>query len=1046
MLFGAAHGDKTASVIRGVLDLRDETRTEFVIDLNGEWRFYWNRPESIDSLATLEPDGYFSIPGYWQGHVLKGEKLPGFGYATYALTVYVPPDFIGLPLTLQTPDQQASYTVWADGKKISSSGTAGTTRQTTTSGVNMHIASFTPQTERVELVMRVSNFIAGGGPHHALSLGTHSTLLNRFAVRHGLDLLFLGAMLLAGLYHLSLYSLQKEMRSYLYFALFALFWALRFFIEGMYTRPITFIFPNLPYEIVSRLELITAVPTSWLLLVFVYSLFPAEQKRGWLRFAFWSSMLLLTASFVLPIGHLIILFLAFQLLSFILIFPFYATLVAAIRSRRDGAWLVFMGAAIFTLAAVNDTLYSMRIINTAYLISAGIVLQTLFFSATLSSRFAHAYLWAKKLTRELDEKNRALKQLDCLKDEFIANTSHELRTPLQGIVGLAEGLAHSASEEIASGLSLIAASGRRLAHLINDIQDFSRIKNKELNLSMRPVDIRSRISTVLALAYHLRRSDTVSMHNNLPDDFPLVHGDEERLEQVFYNLIGNAVKYTTAGRITIDGHVADGMAVIRVEDTGAGIRQEKLETLFLPYEQAADGAEQQAGTGIGLSITKHLVDLHGGSIGVQSRYGEGSCFTVALPLAPAGSECEHAAPLLNSVLPDVTLEGVPSLQNMPEKMAGTILVVDDDPVNRRVFTTILDARYTAVLEASDGVEALEFIEKYPPDLVLLDIMMPRLDGYATLKKIRERFSALELPVLILTARNRSIDLVTGFNAGANDYLTKPCGTEELLARVESQMQVGRVAALQQENQMLTGVIKTERRLQQQSMAILERLESMLDALSDPVVLVDETHTVAYANAAFCSIAKIDCGAIVGTSINSIIDDPAIGPSLNNVFGGNSSDIEGAVLCTNIADQNYSLALRAIGAGDELLVMISPADTDAASDYATDIQVSYEGETAENRRLYAMTAITEAVRSWEDGTGLSALELARQSGLWKIHVNPDGWQRAKTLDRYLSKKDFPKNPRMKTIAATLAFVLERLGPQSPDYSRLHELFDVLRQWV
>lgn len=170
--------------------------------------------------------------------------------------------------------------------------------------------------------------------------------------------------------------------------------------------------------------------------------------------------------------------------------------------------------------------------------------QSIITSIVLSRRFAHAYLSARHLSLQLKEKNQALNQLDRLKDEFIANTSHELRTPLQGIVGLAEGLSQSTvlspSSQILSGLSLIAASGRRLAYLINDIQDFSRIKNGDLALSKKAIDIYSSVSTVIVLSKHLRRSNLVELINNLPQQFPLVHADEDRLEQILYNIVGNA--------------------------------------------------------------------------------------------------------------------------------------------------------------------------------------------------------------------------------------------------------------------------------------------------------------------------------------------------------------------------------------------------------------------------------------------------------------------------------------------------------------------------
>lgn len=1039
----------TAPVSKGILDLRNKDNREFVADLKGEWRFYWNKPESVDLLADITPDGYFAIPGYWAGYKIRGKSIPDSGYGTFSLTVFVSPDQIGRPFALETPDQLCAYAVWVDGKKVSVSGNAATSEAETISRANTNIVSFTPESRQVEIVMRVSNFNSGGGPHKAPSIGTHKAVLNRFAVRIGLDLLFLGALLLVGFFHLGLYSMCKEMKSYLYMSIFALSWSLRFFIEGIHYRPITFLFPDLSYEVLSRLEVIFATPTSYLLLLFVYTLFPQEQKRNWLRFSLVTSACLFLASISFPIKYVFIVIILFQLLSFLLVYPLYSTIIKAVQNRRDGALLVLCGILCFTLAAVNDSLFSLRIIDTAYIISIGIVILALFFSAVLSRRFAHAFSRARQLSRELEEKNESLKQLDHLKDEFIANTSHELRTPLQGIVGLAESLLQQlntqSSHEMTSGLSLIAASGRRLAYVINDIQDLSQIKEKNIRLMKKAVDIKTCASTVIALSEHLRRSEDVAFENILPKNFPLVYGDEVRIEQILYNIVGNAVKYTPSGSITVSGFTREGEAVISVEDTGTGIRKDKLDSLFMPYKQVG-GGEQQAGTGIGLSITKHLVELHGGTISATSRYGEGSCFTFTIPLASEGSNCDKRPAILSSVLPDITLKDIPKECNEPvPKANGTVLVVDDDPVNRKVLTTILSQHYASVIEACDGIEALSILKQHSVDLVLLDIMMPRLDGYETLGKIRQNYSRIELPVLFLTAKNRSIDLVTGFRAGANDYLTKPCGNEELLARVNSQLQASRAAALKEENQKLARIVEAERQLQQESLVALGRIESVLDTLSDPVALIDETHVITYANRAFCILAGIDSPISEGVRIDQILSDAAFLRKLDDAFLGEEQTNFSSVVQTPVKNNEHTFNLAVVTAGDESLVMISSGGWLGQQDTAP-IANSGSINGGENRRDFAKRAINEAVRLWSEETGLSPLELARQSGLWKVHMNPDGWERAKTFDRYLSNSDFPQNPRLKTIVATLAFVLEKLGPDNSSTSSLKRHIKNLQKWV
>ena len=234
--------------------------------------------------------------------------------------------------------------------------------------------------------------------------------------------------------------------------------------------------------------------------------------------------------------------------------------------------------------------------------------------------------------------NRRLQELDKLKDEFLANTSHELRTPLNGIIGLSESLLDGAAgpvpEPMKKYLEMIAYSGKRLANLVNDILDFSKLKNHTLQLHRRPVDVHESVQLLLKMTEPLVGSKPLELINAVPETLPPVFADEGRLQQILYNLVGNAVKFTDQGSITVSAKYEYDRVVIDVVDTGIGIPPDQVNKIFESFEQV-DGTDNRkyGGTGLGLAITKRLVELHGGTINVTSTLGAGSRFRVRLPVA-----------------------------------------------------------------------------------------------------------------------------------------------------------------------------------------------------------------------------------------------------------------------------------------------------------------------------------------------------------------------------------------------------------------------------
>ena len=435
--------------------------------------------------------------------------------------------------------------------------------------------------------------------------------------------------------------------------------------------------------------------------------------------------------------------------------------------------------------------------RTAELAQANAILQ-----AEIAER-KRAELEIQAYSEELKAKNEALSRLDKIKDEFLASTSHELRTPLNGIVGIAESMIGGATGGLTSqqsyNLSMIVTSGRRLTHLVNDTLDFSKLKHHELDLTLKAVDLNVVTEVVLTLSEPLIGQKSLNLINRLDPNLPPVKADEGRVQQILHNLVGNAIKFTAEGSITVSATVTDKMMAVTVADTGIGIATDAFETIFQSFKQI-DSSDTRAygGTGLGLSITKQLVELHGGTIEVQSVVDQGSQFTFTLPLDhTAAVDGESDAALdkpLAAVKRPVEIEPIyrEPVQILTENKDFTVMVVDDELINVQVLVNYLSMQNYAVVQTFDGFEALDVLAEAQPDLILLDVMMPKMSGYEVCRKIRARYPAHQLPIVLLTAKNQTNDLLTGFAAGANDYITKPFDKNELLARVKTHLRLAKI--------------------------------------------------------------------------------------------------------------------------------------------------------------------------------------------------------------------------------------------------------------
>ncbi|KAA2214101.1 response regulator [Teichococcus oryzae] len=366
------------------------------------------------------------------------------------------------------------------------------------------------------------------------------------------------------------------------------------------------------------------------------------------------------------------------------------------------------------------------------------------------------------------------------KSQFIANMSHELRTPLSAVIGYSEMLEEEA-EELEGGenfredLAKINANARHLLSLINDVLDLSKIEAGKMEVQPEDFDtaalLREVAGTVEALVS--KKNNTLSL--DIAPDLPGMHSDPVKLRQCLFNLLGNAAKFTERGRITLSA-AADaeqpGWLVFGIADTGIGMTAEQLERLFQRFTQADSSTTRRfGGTGLGLAITKAFSSMLGGSIGVTSEPGRGTCFTIRLPADLRSIRAEEHEPAVQAGAASLAEEEAAAAQE-----AGLILVIDDDAATRDLLARFLRREGFAVRIAPDGKAGLEMARMLRPAAILLDVMMPRLDGWGVLSALKADPELAETPVVMVTVvQERGL----AFSLGAADYLNKPVEWDRL---------------------------------------------------------------------------------------------------------------------------------------------------------------------------------------------------------------------------------------------------------------------------
>jgi signal transduction histidine kinase/DNA-binding response OmpR family regulator/HAMP domain-containing protein len=373
----------------------------------------------------------------------------------------------------------------------------------------------------------------------------------------------------------------------------------------------------------------------------------------------------------------------------------------------------------------------------------------------------------------LQEVNTRLEVANRHKSEFLANMSHELRTPLNAIIGFSEVLLEKMFGELNERqedyLNDILSSGQHLLSLINDILDLSKVEAGKMELELGVFDLKHVLEGSLVMLKERAMAHGITLSLDLADDLSVMTGDERKVKQILFNLLSNAVKFTPdKGKVGIVAMCVDRAMQIAVWDTGVGIAPEDQQRIFGEFQQVGRVlAGKTEGTGLGLALTKKFVELHGGTIWVESTPGHGSTFTFTLPITRV-----ETPPVLTQ-----HEDPSPALRAKAAAMGACVLVIEDDPKAAdllRIYVT--EAGYTVDM-ARDGVEGLTKVKQHAPDAIILDVLLPKVDGWAFLTQVKADPALRDIPVIIVSIMDQK---GKGFALGAADYLIKPIQRGELL--------------------------------------------------------------------------------------------------------------------------------------------------------------------------------------------------------------------------------------------------------------------------
>lgn len=558
------------------------------------------------------------------------------------------------------------------------------------------------------------------------------------------------------------------------------------------------------------IQMVVARTITAFILLFLF----VSLVRGWLKNIRFLGLLVPTVVFVLID---VLLYLTDGGYS-----PYYAGLTLTIVALSTlSAWTFYeaLFACLTMLFLYVVTVVLHFYINHVGFYESSIFINNLFFLTAISSfcvlsSYLNSRLRFKQfcLNHELEQKNEELSKIDQVKTQFFANISHEFRTPLTLILGPVQDLLHDPSNRLPApvnnSLNIVKQNGFRLLKLVNDLLDVISLDEGKHKMSLKKMNINQTVGGLVNSMTHMANMKGIELVNNILDDEVFVDVDESSIEKIILNLLNNAIKFTPKeGRVEVTSEVLENKVLIQVLDNGIGIAQEHLSGIFDRFKQVdSSDTRKYQGTGLGLALVKELVELQNGTIDVESVVGKGTKFSITFSLS---TNLENVDEEEKDFAVDIEEDKISDMHKMAQKSSGvvlededdileniydsseinkknkTILIVDDEPIMLKFIVGIIRKAGYEVLTASDGEEGVEIAKKHKPDIILFDLMLPKLNGLEACKILKSDPDLGLTKVILLTAKTDEQSKITALSNGADDFLTKPFSSTEVLSRISN---------------------------------------------------------------------------------------------------------------------------------------------------------------------------------------------------------------------------------------------------------------------
>jgi len=762
------------------------------IPLNGEWTFYPNQllsPSELTDASSLKSYA-LKVPGCWKNAELN-RQMADRGVGTYQLIIKTDgcTPMYGIKIT----NIRSSCKIFANGNEIAIVGNPTPQLSENDTTNILPVTAFFPSNDKtINLVVQVANQdYYNGGIIQSIFLGSQKNIFSYDSLLKVSACIGLSLLLIFGFSYVFVYFFNKRNKHFLFFGLVCITYSFVRATDG--EKILNFIIYFIPF-----MHILRAKNVAICLSIIFMGLFIRELGKNFIPLSVLKSLIfilsfMILSFFVVPTQYIYILeiILGFcDVFSYLTIGAFVLKAICAKQYGsigRKGALILLAGIFILVMSFLGAFLYFSSMIH-VYISTTFVLLVAL---SVASFLFVYQYTRTYDSMKTLNQK---LIRADQEKNEFLLQTSNEFRTPLHSIIGIARSTIENGHEPIRQkqNMILISSIAARLSSLVNDIIDFQSLQDDTLRLTIRNFDLNGTIQAVIDVLVYMKKEEQIQLLNSVTPSHFYVYADENRLHQILINVIGNALKNTEKGFIKIAAESVGDKILISIEDTGAGICEEKQKILFIPASGQPDfGNSTEVSGGMGLKISKMLALHMHGDLYLQKSI-PGSVFIIEIPRMAVSS--------VNNIVESCGKSEESRLIEPSGKTAGEnqrfgsgthkLLVVDDEVENIKTMQEVFHSGGYSVLKAYSGLQALEVLKNHKDiSIVLLDTAMPGMSGYEVSRRIRSEHSLYELPILLFTTRYSQEDIAESFEAGANDFLTKPYDVRELTARVNTLLQM-----------------------------------------------------------------------------------------------------------------------------------------------------------------------------------------------------------------------------------------------------------------